>query len=66
MADAPELKWFGAALDAEFNYKRRKMHSNKTHSKGIHKKLAFSEINGSNPRCFCLWQVVGVISNKIV
>ena len=47
MADAPVLQWFGAASDADLNYKRRKMHSYKTQGKGIHKKLAFSGINDS-------------------
>ena len=50
MADAPVLRWFGAASDADLNYKRRKMHSNKTHGKGIHKKLTFSGINDSKLR----------------
>ena len=54
MADAPLLKWSGAASDANLNYKRRTMHSNKSHGKEIHKKLAFSGINESKLRCFCL------------
>ena len=54
MADAPVLKWFGAASDADLIYKRRKMYSNKTHGREIHKKLAFSGINESKHRCFCL------------
>ena len=66
MADAPVLKWFGAAPDTDLNYKRQQMHSNKTHGKEIHKKLAFSGINESKLRCFCLLREVGVISNKIV
>ena len=53
-ADAPSLKWFGAVLDADLNYTRQNMHSNKTYGKGIHKKLALSGINESRLRCFCL------------
>ena len=66
MADAPVLKLYDDASDADVNFKSKKMHSNKTHGKGIHKKLALSGINQSRLRCFCLQRVVGVISNKIV
>ena len=56
MADAPVLKWFSAASDADLNYiyKRRNMHSNKTHGKEIYKTLEFSVKNEFNTSMFCL------------
>ena len=43
--DIPALKWFGAALDADLNYKRQNMHSDNTCGKGIPRNWHFHGIN---------------------
>ena len=53
-ADAPVLKWFGAASYADLNYKRRNMHSNNTQGNAIYKKVAVIGIHKSRLKCFSL------------